>query len=100
MFMEAIPDGYDNTTDGIKESLRIELAGTMNAQSTSSVPISAADKIAYPMIMVLLIGCVLFAKNSLRGQPQLQQRLVELAVYTALGSDVSTFLPLVESADA
>jgi hypothetical protein len=52
------------------------------------------------MIMVLLIGCVLFAKNSLRGQPKLQQRLVKLAVYTALGSDVSPFLPLVESADA
>jgi hypothetical protein len=100
MFMEAIPDGYDKATDGIVRSLRIELAGTMNAQCTSFVPISAADGIAYPMIMVLLIGCVLFARKSLRGQPKLQQRLVKLAVYTALGSDVSPFLPFVESADA
>jgi hypothetical protein len=98
--MEAIPDGYDKATDGIVRSLRIELAGTMNAQCTTSVPVSAADGIAYPMIMVLLVGCVLFARNSLRDQPKLQQRLVKLAVYTALGSDVSPLLPLVELADA
>jgi len=94
--MKAIPDGYDKATDGIVGSLRIELAGTMNAQCTSSVSVSAADKIAYPMIMVLLIGCVLFARNSLKGQPKLQQRLVKLAVYTALSSDVSAFLQFVK----
>jgi len=99
MFMKAIPDGYDKATDGIVGSLRIELAGTMNAQCTSPFPVPAADKIAYPMIMVLLIGCVLFARNSLKGQPKLQQRLVKLAVYTALGSDVSPFLPFVDVAD-
>jgi hypothetical protein len=49
--------------------------------------------VAYPMIMVLLIGCVLFARNSLKGQPKLQQRLVKLAVYVALGSDVSSYTP-------
>jgi hypothetical protein len=43
MFMEAIPDGYDKATDGIVGSLRIELAGTMNAQCTSSVLVSNAD---------------------------------------------------------
>jgi hypothetical protein len=44
MFMEAIPDGYDKVTDGIVGSLRIELAGTMNAQCTSiSVLVSNAD---------------------------------------------------------
>jgi hypothetical protein len=41
------------------------------------------------MIGALLVGCVLFARNSLRGQPKLQQRLVSLAVYVALASDVS-----------
>jgi hypothetical protein len=97
--MEAIPAGYDKATDGIVGSLRIELAGTMNAQCLSFVPVSDADKIAYPMIMVLLIGCVLFARNSLRGQPKLQQRLVKLAVYTALGSDVSVVLTFVKPAD-
>ena len=100
MFVEAIPGGYDKATDGIVDSLRIELAGTMNAQCTSWVAGSATNQIAYPMIMSLLIGCVLFARNSLRGQPKLQQRLVKLAVYTALGSDVSHFLPFVKWANA
>ena len=45
--------------------------------------------IAYPMIGALLIGCTLFARNSLRGQPVLQQRLMKLPIYVALGSDVS-----------
>jgi hypothetical protein len=44
------------------------------------------------MIAALLIGCTLFARNSLRGQPKLQQKLVGLAVYTALASDVSPYL--------
>lgn len=47
--------------------------------------------------MVLLIGSVLFARNSLKGQPKLQQRLVKLAVYTALGSDVGLLQPRAKS---
>jgi len=100
MFMKAIPDGYDKATDGIVGSLRIELAGTMNAQCMPWVPVTVADQIAYPVIMVLLVGCVAFARNSLRGQPKLQQRLVKLAVYSALSSDVRPFLQFVKSANA
>jgi len=91
--MEVIPAGYDKATDGIMSSARIELAGTTNAQCMSHAHELAgysAQDIAYPMIGALLVGCVLFARNSLRGQPKLQQRLVNLAVYVALASDVSS----------
>ena len=40
------------------------------------------------MILVLFVSCVVFARNSLRGQPVLQQRLVYLPVLVGLGSDV------------
>lgn len=46
--------------------------------------------LAYPMIAALFIGCTIFARNSLKGQPALQQRLVKLPVYIGLASDVST----------
>lgn len=42
----------------------------------------------YPMIILLFVGGVLFARNSLRGQPKLQQRLVNLIVFTGFVSDV------------
>jgi len=31
-FIQSIPDGYDRATDGIVKSIRVELAGTTNAQ--------------------------------------------------------------------
>lgn len=42
------------------------------------------------MIAGLFIGCTLFARNSLRGQPKLQQRLIKLPIYLGLMSDVNT----------
>jgi hypothetical protein len=41
------------------------------------------------MIAMLFIGCILFARNSLAGQPVLQQRLVKLPIYAGIFSDVS-----------
>lgn len=41
------------------------------------------------MILLLFIGSTLFARNSLKGQPILQQRLMKLIVWTGLYSDVS-----------
>jgi hypothetical protein len=41
------------------------------------------------MIAFLFIGCTLFARNSLRGQPVLQQRVMKLPIYAGLYSDVS-----------
>jgi hypothetical protein len=41
------------------------------------------------MIAMLFIGCILFARNSLAGQPVLQQRLVRLPIYAGILSDVS-----------
>ena len=32
MFLQALPNGFDKATDGLRSSLRIELAGTTNAQ--------------------------------------------------------------------
>lgn len=40
------------------------------------------------MIILLFVGCTLFARNSLRGQPKLQQQLVNLIVFTGFLSDV------------
>jgi len=44
------------------------------------------------MIACLFIGCTLFARNQLKGQPALQQRLVKLPIYVGLASDVSAAL--------
>ena len=40
------------------------------------------------MIIFMFVGSVLFARNSLKGQPRLQQRLVNLIVFTGFFSDV------------
>ena len=56
-------------------------------------------RVAYPMIAALFIGCTLFARNSLAGQPKLQQRLVKLPVYIGLASDVSLLSPSAFSSD-
>lgn len=45
------------------------------------------------MIAALFIGCTLFARNSLKGQPKLQQRLVKLPIYCGLLSDVRSAPP-------
>lgn len=44
------------------------------------------------MIAALFIGCTLFARNSLKGQPKLQQRLIKLPIICGLASDVRPFL--------
>lgn len=49
-------------------------------------------RLAFPMIASLFIGCTLFARNSLAGQPVLQQRLMKLPIYVGLFSDVSPVL--------
>jgi hypothetical protein len=40
------------------------------------------------MIIFMFCGGVLFARNSIAGQPRLQQRLVNLIVFTGFFSDV------------
>lgn len=32
MFLQVLPNGFDKATDGLKSSLRVEMAGTTNAQ--------------------------------------------------------------------
>jgi hypothetical protein len=43
------------------------------------------------MILFMFVGCTIFARTALRGQPKLQQSLMKLPIYTALFSDVGVF---------
>ena len=43
------------------------------------------------MILFMFVGCTIFARSALRGQPKLQQSLMKLPIYTALFSDVRVF---------
>jgi hypothetical protein len=43
------------------------------------------------MIAGMFIGCTLFARNALKGQPMLQQRLMKLPLFAGLFSDVSVY---------
>lgn len=48
------------------------------------------------MIAALFIGCTLFARNSLNGQPKLQQRLIKLPIICGLASDVRPLLFIIK----
>ncbi|KAI9638281.1 uncharacterized protein MKK02DRAFT_42671 [Dioszegia hungarica] len=78
MFKGLLPPGFDLATDGLNKSLRVEMAGLSSAH-------------AFPMIASLFIGCTLFARNSLAGQPVLQQRLMKLPIYVGLFSDICLY---------
>lgn len=43
------------------------------------------------MIIILFLGITLFARNSLAGQPELQQKIMRLPIAAGLLSDVSVF---------
>ena len=62
--------------------------------SPSIFHVALADPLAtaaYPMVLFMFVGCTIFARSALRGQPKLQQSLMKLPIYTALFSDVSVF---------
>jgi len=89
--MGVLPRGYDTATDSLRSSLRVDMAMTSGAQGEGSIgcAMCADGCSAYPMIAMLLIGCTLFSRNSLSGQPELQQSLMKLPVLVGLFSDVS-----------
>lgn len=74
-FRGILPPGFDKATDDLKSSKRIEMVYANNAQT-------------YPIIAITFIGCTLFARNCLKGQPRLQQRLMLIPIAAGLLSDV------------